>query len=187
MRQRDDPQFSSFLDAIGDDHTQNTVDLARLRHTQSIQQLIDFVFPPAVVADPLICITRAILSPFNAFVNSFNAIILHNVPGAIHRYHSSDSIEGDDEGSNEAVLADPDFLNSLAEPGIPPHELILKIGAICRLTRNFDASRGLTKNTRVIIRNLLRYTVEVETISAIVAGKLVDPVVCPLMMPTNIH
>jgi hypothetical protein len=43
-------------------------------------------------------------------------------------------------------------------------------------TRNFDASRGLTKNTRVIIRNLLRHTVEVETISSVVAGRVVDPV-----------
>ncbi|KAJ6573252.1 hypothetical protein B0H10DRAFT_1768834, partial [Mycena sp. CBHHK59/15] len=41
---------------------------------------------------------------------------------------------------------------------------------------NFDASRGLTKNTRVIIRNLFHYTVEVETISSIVAGKAVDPI-----------
>jgi hypothetical protein len=164
------------LDAIGDDYERNTVDLGRLQHTQSVQRLIDFVFPPAVVADPLTCISRAILSPFNVFVNSFNATILHNVPGDIHRYHSSDSIEGDAGDSNEAVLADPEFLNSLEEPGIPSHELDLKTGAICRLSRNFDASRGLTKNTRVIVRNLLRYTVEIETISAVVAGKMVDPV-----------
>jgi hypothetical protein len=183
MRQRDDPQFSSFLDTIGDNHDQNTMDLSQLQHTQSMQHLIDFVFPPAVVADPLICISRAILSPFNVFANNFNAIILHNVPGDIHHYHSSDSIEGDAEGSNEAVLADPEFLNSLEEPGIPPHELNLKIGAICRLTRNFDASRGLTKNTRVIARNLLRYTIEIETISAVVAGKMVDPV--RQLRPTN--
>jgi hypothetical protein len=176
MRQRNDPEFSEFLDAIGDNHTDNTVDLSRLRHTQSVQDLIDFVFPPAVVADPNICILRAILSPFNAFVDEFNTTILGNVPGPTHCYLSNDSIEGDSEQSNEAVLADPEFLNSLEEPGIPPHELILKAGAICRLIRNIDPSRGLTKNTRVIICNLFRYTVEVETIASIVAGKLLDPV-----------
>jgi hypothetical protein len=89
---------------------------------------------------------------FSAFVNDFNATILNNVPGNIHRYHSSDSVDGDVENSNEAVLADPEFLHSSEEPGIPPRELSLKVGAICRLTRNFDASRGLTKNTGVIIR-----------------------------------
>jgi hypothetical protein len=143
MRQRDDPQFSSFLDNIGDDHSQNTVDLSRLQHTQSIQQLIDFVFPPSVVADPLICISRAILSPFNTFVNRFNATILHNVPGEIYKYHSSESVEGDTEGSNEAVLADPEFLNSLEEPGIPPHELSLKIGDWFEILMHLEVLRKI--------------------------------------------
>jgi hypothetical protein len=75
-----------------------------------------------------------------------------------------------------AALFDPEFLNSLEEPGIPPHEITLKVRATCRITRNFDASRGLTTNTRVIICKLLRYTVEVETISSNVAGKVVAPV-----------
>ena len=176
MRQRDDPQFSAFLDAIGDNHADNTVDLSCLQHTQSVQELIDLVFPPAVVADPNICIVRAILSPFNAFVEEFNTTILGNVPGPTHCYVSSDSIEDDAEQSNETVVADPEFLNSLEEPGIPPHELIFKVGAICRLTRNIDPSRGLTKNTRVIVCELFRYTVEVETIASTVAGKLVDSV-----------
>jgi hypothetical protein len=125
---------------------------------------------------PAVCISRAILSPFNLFVDAFNTIILHSVPGHAHCYISSDSIEDDANASNEAVFTDPEFLNSLHGPGIPPHELFLKVGAICRLTRNFDASRGLTKNSRVIVRNLLRYTVELETISSVVAGKVVDPV-----------
>jgi hypothetical protein len=92
-----------------------------------------------------------------------------------HTYLSSDGIEGDDGGDN-TVVSDPDFLNMLQEPGIPLHKLHLKVGAICRFTRNFDPSRGLTKNTRVIIRALFRYTVEIEAISSIVAGKQVDSV-----------
>jgi hypothetical protein len=174
MRQRGDPSFSSFLDSIGDDHLHDSVDLGRLQHTHSAEEVIDFVFPPSVVADPVACISRAILSPFNVFVDEFNASILQSVPGDSHSYASSDSVE--DEGPDEVVFSDPEFLNSLQEPGIPPHELLLKPGCICRLTRNFDASRGLTKNTRVIVRNLLRYTVEVETISSIVAGQVVNPV-----------
>jgi hypothetical protein len=176
MRQRNDPNFASFLDAIGDNHDQETVDLGRLRHTESIQTLIDFVFPPSVAMDPMVCISRAILSPFNSFVDEFNSTILRTVPGQTHTYISSDSIEGDTDGSNNSILADPEFLNSLNEPGIPPHEVILKVGAICRLTRNLNAAQGLTKNTRVIIRHLFRYTVEVETISTILAGRIVEPV-----------
>ena len=119
---------------------------------------------------------RAILSPFNAFVDEFNLTVLDNVAGNSHCYMSKDFIEEDLQGSNDAVYEDPEFLNSLQEPGIPPHELILKVGAICRFTRNFDGSRGLTKNTRVIVQNLLRHSVEVETISSVVAGRVLEPV-----------
>jgi hypothetical protein len=98
-----------------------------------------------VVADPGVSILRAILSPFNAFVDEFNSTILLTIPGDAHVYNSKDIGDDDIGGSNEAVFADPEFLNSLKEPGVPPDELVLKIGAICRLTRNFDASQGLTK------------------------------------------
>jgi hypothetical protein len=176
MRQQSDLGFSSFLDSIGDDHLHDSVDLHCLQHTQSIEHFINFVFPPSVVADPATCITRAILSPFNAFVDEFNVSILRTVPGDGHCYISSDSIEGSGDDTDEEVFSDPEFLNSLQEPRIPPHESVLKVGAICRLTRNFDASRGLTKNTRVIVRKLLQHSVKVETISSAVAGKVIDPV-----------
>jgi hypothetical protein len=95
----------------------------------------------------MVCISRAILSPFSDFVDKFNSAILRTVPGQSPTYISSDSIEGDTDGSDNSILDDPEFLNSLNEPGIPPHELILKVGTICRLTRNLNAARGLTKNT----------------------------------------
>jgi hypothetical protein len=126
IRQQNDPAFSTFLDSIGDDHEHETVELRQLHLRRSVQELIDFVFPPAIVSDPVGCITRAILSPYNAFVDDFNMSILNNVPGISHCYLSKDSIEEDIQGSNEAVYEDPEFLNSLREPGIPPHELVLK-------------------------------------------------------------
>lgn len=178
MRQRNDQEFSAFLDDIGDDTTNDSVDITRLPHTTSIEDVIDFVFPADILPHPEECIKRAILSPFNAYVDEFNSTILRDLPGTSHTYLSSDTVEGD-EGTGpeaEAILSDPDFLNSLHEPGIPPHELTLKVGAICRFTRNFDASRGLTKNTRVIVRALFRHTVEVETIPGTVAGVAVSAV-----------
>jgi hypothetical protein len=158
MRQRANLAFSACLDSIGNDHLHDSVYLSCLLHTHSAQELIDFVFPAAVV---------------NTFVDNFNSTILHSVLGDSRCYISSDSIA--DDSSNEGVFSDPEFLNSLKEPGIPPHGLRLKIGCICRLTRNFDASHGLTKNTRVIVHNLLRHSVEVETILFVVAGEVVDP------------
>ncbi|PBK58603.1 hypothetical protein ARMSODRAFT_900294 [Armillaria solidipes] len=71
----------------------------------------------------------------------------------------------------EGSLSDSDFLNSLIEPGVPVHVITLKVRAICRLTCNFDALQGLTKNTCVIVCHMFHYTVEVETIPAVIARK----------------
>jgi hypothetical protein len=131
MRQRNDPNFSAFLDAIGDDYQHGSVKLGRLRYTQSTQELIDFVFLPRIVSNPGACIKRAILSPYIAFVDEFNLTILNTLSGNSHSYLGGDSIEEDLQSLKEAVFEDPEFLNSLQEPGIPPHELILKVGALC--------------------------------------------------------
>jgi hypothetical protein len=114
IRQQNDLAFSAFLDSIGDDYEHETVDLGRLHHTRSVHELIDFIFPPDIVSDPAVCISRAILSPYNAFVDEFNESILNNVPGISHCYLSKDSIEEDVQGSNDAVYDNPEFLVSLA-------------------------------------------------------------------------
>ena len=49
----------------------------------------------------------------------------------------------------------------LYEPGIPPHNLELKVGAICTIQRNLSTEKGFVKNARVIIRELNRYSIKV--------------------------
>mgnify|MGYP003622942105 CR=1 FL=1 len=49
----------------------------------------------------------------------------------------------------------------LFEPGIPPHRLELKVGAICTIQRNLSTEKGLVKNVRVIICQLNRYSIKV--------------------------
>lgn len=183
IRQGSDLAFSAFLDDIGDNVGSDTVDLARLNHTGSFLEALDFVFPPEIVSQPGVCIRRAILSPYNAAVNEFNTAILDRLSGEAATYHSSDTVDGDDDPENPVSTLD--LLNSLEEPGIPPHVLTLKVGAICRLTRNFDASKGLTKNTRVIVRRLFRFTVLVETLPDVVAGRQVDAVRYLSMVPAS--
>jgi ATP-dependent DNA helicase PIF1 len=125
---------------------------------------------------------RAILCPYNEFVDEFNALIRDKMPGDQRTYFSSDSIDDDSMPSNNEVqpLATQDYLNALTEPGIPPHELILKVGSVCRFTRNFSASKGITKNTRVIVRRLLQYSVEVTTLPLQI-GRRTLPLVIFLM------
>ncbi|PBK70579.1 hypothetical protein ARMSODRAFT_884503, partial [Armillaria solidipes] len=66
-----------------------------------------------------------------------------------------------------------DVLNSLTEPGIPMHILTLKVGVLCQLTCNFDPSKRLTKNMRIIIRHMFHHSVEVETIPTVIASEAI--------------
>jgi hypothetical protein len=176
LRQADDPDFAAFLDAIGDDTSCSEVDLGRIAHSRSPQEVIDFVFPAEVVADPEECMRRAILSPFNEAVNEFNADVLDRIPGDTHTYFSQDWIEDEDHGAVDmetSPLATPEFLNATgdAEPGIPPHELHLKVGSVVRFIRNLSYKKGITKNTRAIVRHVHRFSVEVETQPRTVSGR----------------
>jgi DNA helicase Pif1-like protein len=55
-----------------------------------------------------------------------------------------------------------DLLSMLHEPGVPPHQLSLKVGSIASIMRNLCIERGLVKNARVRITALLRNVVRVE-------------------------
>lgn len=43
-----------------------------------------------------------------------------------------------------------EFLALLKEPGIPAHELSLKVGCLCTIMRNLSIDNGLVKNARVL-------------------------------------
>jgi hypothetical protein len=163
LQQANNPEFATFLDSIGNDCNNNEVDLSQICHTQSIDNVINFVFPPEILEHPEMCMQQAILCPYNKFIDKFNALIRDIMPGDQRTYFSSDSIDNDSMPSNNEVqpLATQDYLNALTEPGIPPHELILKVGSVCWFTWNFLASKGITKNTCVIVRRLLQYSIEV--------------------------
>jgi hypothetical protein len=179
LRQGNDLNFSNFLDSIGDNCEDEEVDLGCLSHTQSPAELLDFVFPRAVVGKPRECLRRAILSPFNQAVDDFNAEVLTRVPGMERSYLSHDWIDDEDKSIVDMEtnpLASPEFLNSQSEAGIPPHELKLRIGAVVRFTRNLNPNKDITKNTRAIVRSLNRYSVEVETLPMDVSGRALPSV-----------
>ena len=58
-------------------------------------------------------------------------------------------------------VATADYLALLRHPGVPNHELQLKVGAVCVLTRNLSVRKGLVKNARIVIKSLQRNYVEV--------------------------
>jgi len=166
MRNGADPAFSQWVDTAGDDFACGNLDVAKFfRTTQSVEDARHFLFPPDVTADADKCARRAFLSPYNKDVNAFNTSILESMSGSETVYLSFDSVKGDVEPGQEA-LATPDHLNDLTFPGVPPHDLRLKVGTLCVLMRNMSPAKGLVKNAKVEVSRCTRRTVAVRVLAS---------------------
>ena len=114
---------------------------------------------------------RAILSPTNKIVDEINSHVLERIPGEEHVYLSVNTIDEGPVNEDAQHSAFPEeFLNSIDMPGFPKHELRLKIGVVVMLTRNVNQVLGLCNGTRMIVKRLLRWTVECEIITGSHAG-----------------
>ncbi|CAI9732857.1 ATP-dependent DNA helicase PIF1-like [Octopus vulgaris] len=83
--------------------------------------------------------THAILAPENVVVNDLNFKFLEQLPVEHHIYNSINDVLNIDEAVNYPV----EFLNSLTQPGLPLHNLHLKIGAPVMLLQNFDPPKTI--------------------------------------------
>lgn len=90
---------------------------------------------------------RAILAPKNIDVDAINFKIQQSLPGNEILFKSINTVTDPDEAVNYPV----EFLNSLDLPGMPPHNLRLKIGAPIILLRNLNAPK-LCNGTRLVIK-----------------------------------
>ncbi|KAF8096723.1 hypothetical protein N665_0303s0046, partial [Sinapis alba] len=95
---------------------------------------------------------RAILTPTNGTVHELNSYLLSKVPSVAREYLSSDSVEleatPDDDWTSHYTQ---EYLNSLEFPGLPNHQLCLKVGAPIMMLRNIHQSEGLCNGTRLIV------------------------------------
>ncbi|CAH0562908.1 unnamed protein product [Brassicogethes aeneus] len=88
---------------------------------------------------------RTILCPTNLSVNEINNYVLNNLPGEEKVYVSIekyDNVEGDE------LYVNQDYLQSISIASLPPHELKLKVGAVCMLLRNLDVDMGQCNGAR---------------------------------------
>ncbi|KAJ6003691.1 hypothetical protein N7522_006383 [Penicillium canescens] len=165
VRQAGDPVYARWVDQVGDGvHPYETsVPLHHLQHLDDLDAAADFLFPQDSVSTSAAAVQHAFLSPFNARVDLFNKLILERLPGRAETYYSHDMIkELDDSTFNLPTGAEADLLSVLNEPGIPPHELSLKIGAVASVMRNLSIEKNLVKNVRVQVVNQLPNVVQVR-------------------------
>lgn len=93
---------------------------------------------------------KAILCSTNDEVDMMNQTACKLLPGNLHELYSADSVfvqESDEEANTYPI----EFLNSVCLPGMPPHQLSLKVGSPVILLRNLNPKAGLCNGTRMQI------------------------------------
>ncbi|XP_069968843.1 uncharacterized protein [Bactrocera oleae] len=100
--------------------------------------------------------------------------------GELRIYKSVDSATNQDD----VVNYPPEFLNSLDLPGLPPHNLQLKVGSVVIMLRNINQPR-LCNGTRLAIKKLLNNVIEATILKGKYKG---EDVLIPRipMIPTDV-
>lgn len=134
----------------------------------SVENMIESTFPNFLenYKNPDYLSERAILTPTNQTVGTVNSVIVDKIPGEIASYFSIDTAE-DFPGTESQQLASfpPEYLNSISIPGLPLHELKLKVGVVVMLMRNLNQTLGLCNGTRMMVTKCLQHCVECEVIA----------------------
>ena len=152
IRAEQDAQFAPWLLRVGDGLDGTTVDLAHhninLQHSQ--EALIDETFGTVINRHTLMHLRKTvILAPTNRTTLELNDIVLNKMPNdSVYRY-SIDSPQENDESD----MFSPELLHELHPPGMPPHMLHLKEGAIYMLLRNMNIKLGLCNGSRFVLLN----------------------------------
>ncbi|GBP68489.1 ATP-dependent DNA helicase PIF1 [Eumeta japonica] len=123
---------------------------------------------------------RAILAAKNKDVEDLNATILNFLPGQLISFKSVDTIMNQDDVVNYPT----EFLNSLELPGLPPHNLQLKVGSVVIMLRNINQPR-LCNGTRLAVKKLMNNVIEATIMKGKYKG---EDVLIPRipMIPTDL-
>lgn len=121
-------------------------EFCHLKSTNSVDEMIESAFPNFLEnyqnADYLS--ERAILTPKNLTVGKVNSVIVDKIPGEVLSYFSVDTAEDYPGTKIDQLAAFPlEYLNSINIPGLPLHELKLKVGVVVMLMRNLNQTLGL--------------------------------------------
>jgi len=76
-----DPEYTAFIDAIGEDYHHSQTSLNILKKIHTINKAANFLYPNDILLNPLAALKWAFLSPCNIYVDEFNSKILQWLPG----------------------------------------------------------------------------------------------------------
>lgn len=184
MRASSDILYAEWLLKLGEDKLEKLPDsnLSFIPETFFTSDPIeDFVFTRSLTSDEMISyLDKVILAVTNRRCNEINEKVLQRLQSPTSRTYTS--IDSAELGSDfDSLDFPPEFLNTLSDGSLPPHELNLKVGAIVMLLRNIDKTNGLLNGTRVIVTALYDYFIEVKTAN----GDLHSVPMCDLRSSPN--
>ncbi|XP_054285654.1 uncharacterized protein LOC129002107 [Macrosteles quadrilineatus] len=180
-------EFSNVLLKLGDGKLGNvdgTIDIPPSLGVivQTQDELIEKVYPGIEdlpnKSSAWLC-NRAILTPKNEVSTKINKKVMSLFLSEDKTYLSVNTVLRNDD----AVHYPAEFLDSVTAPGLPAHELNLKIGIPVMLLRNLNPPK-LCNGTRLRIRSLQRNVIEAEILTGCGAGEVVFVPRIPLI-PSN--
>ena len=149
IRAEDDLDFAPWLLRVGDGVDGRVVDLNHhnidLRYSQ--EELIHATFGEVINEITLQHLRKTvILAPTNRTTLELNDIVLDKMPGdSVHR------MSIDTPTDNDESMLPPEILYELHPPGLPPHDLHLKVGGVYMLLRNMNIKEGLCNGSRFVL------------------------------------
>lgn len=142
---------------------------AYLSQQHSLDGLISKVYPQQdlqrSINSPNIFFKSAILTTHNATVDDLNEKVLNLMPGEATTLLSADSVETSDQENDEIHQLSTEYLQTLNPGNFPPAKLTLKKGCIIMLLRNINPQNGLCNGTRLIVRKIGAYLLEVSVMN----------------------
>ena len=129
----------------------------------TFQQLIDFVYPDILTAEPTTFANRGILAPTNNSTDEINDHILGLLPARMHTLHSANTIIKTSPNDINDVSS-VEFLQSIDVTGVPPHDLNLKVGCVVMFIRNVNFDSGIVNGRKGIVQAISSRIVDVEII-----------------------
>uniref|UniRef100_A0AC34FHG3 ATP-dependent DNA helicase n=1 Tax=Panagrolaimus sp. ES5 TaxID=591445 RepID=A0AC34FHG3_9BILA len=136
----------------------NSITLNQTNIAINEKELIDFCYEPEWLTNPHGHIEKlcgsAILCPTNTVVYRMNGDIMSRLEGAEKVYESIDTpLHDNDVAPFNGDISDYSLetMHNIQTAGLPPHELIIKKGAIVMLIKNLSIFTGLCNGTRMQI------------------------------------
>ena len=122
-----------------------------LSTTTEKNDIVNFVFPNAVLRDPETCLARGIFAQTNEQVEGYNNTVLDRIDGESKRYFAVDSLKDVSKPAHTTALLD--FLarqqTPRGWPQLPPRCLHIKTNAVYCVLSDSSRSRHAGKNVVV--------------------------------------